>query len=547
MPFRFFTLLSTSSSWLVYQVPMADNRESVPFAASSSSSYHDASAVAADEGWVVEREQDARRPRASWARVAAGATAVVVVVALSSARSARRERAAAGSDTTTGSSALWWHKSSWYNNDDDDSASGADDASSTSASVSTSESDGGSSGSSGSSSSHKKSWWKKKHSGSANSTSSHNKTWVTGDDAADDAAAIETTPSPSVAATPKPSVGMADDDGDDDAELTDDAGLVVTDDDGGAAPVSKLANVIIVLADDMGWNDIGYNSVANITNQVRSSSLVLFPRHGTSWNEWRAGAPTPARPSRRASDVFHDYGYTPAAARRLAAAPCDDAPSYRCSLNPSPAHLRASRHAARAQVQTPNIDSLAAQGVTLSRYYTQVGRRARRASRRSADCEVVAVVAIVVVVVLHRLQSLFVRPPRHASNPRFVGDPLSRARARSVDGARHGLSWRDALGRGDDWLRGDATPRNLRRRRRQPRRQCDCTPSRAALLTGLYPIKTGMYHNSISQDSPWGLPTKFDLLPTYLADYGYKSYAIGKWDIGHYSWAHTPTKRGFNE
>ena len=39
--------------------------------------------------------------------------------------------------------------------------------------------------------------------------------------------------------------------------------------------------------------------------------------------------------------------------------------------------------------------------------------------------------------------------------------------------------------------------------------QFSCTPSRAALLTGLLPINTGMFHESISQTAGWGLPSGF--------------------------------------
>ena len=55
------------------------------------------------------------------------------------------------------------------------------------------------------------------------------------------------------------------------------------------------------------------------------------------------------------------------------------------------------------------------------------------------------------------------------------------------------------------------------------------------------------YHNSISQESPWGLGTSYVLLPSWLAARGYDTYMVGKWDVGHHTWAHTPNFRGFDE
>eukprot|EP00439_Symbiodinium_sp_Y106_P057473 s4184_g8.t1 len=71
-----------------------------------------------------------------------------------------------------------------------------------------------------------------------------------------------------------------------------------------------------------------------------------------------------------------------------------------------------------------------------------------------------------------------------------------------------------------------------------------CSPSRATFLTGRLPIHHGI--NSKLKFENMGLPLDEKLLPALLKEQGYKTHAIGKWHLGFYRAAYTPTFRGFD-
>ena len=76
--------------------------------------------------------------------------------------------------------------------------------------------------------------------------------------------------------------------------------------------------------------------------------------------------------------------------------------------------------------------------------------------------------------------------------------------------------------------------------------QPKCAPSRAALLSGRYPYRTGRQHESLPPQMPTGLSTRYQLLPELLARAGYTSHLVGKWHLGYCAWDYTPTRRGFH-
>jgi arylsulfatase A-like enzyme len=73
-----------------------------------------------------------------------------------------------------------------------------------------------------------------------------------------------------------------------------------------------------------------------------------------------------------------------------------------------------------------------------------------------------------------------------------------------------------------------------------------CTPTRAAIMTGRYPMRYGLQTAVIPQGHTYGLATDEWLLPQALKDAGYQTAIVGKWHLGHAERKFWPRQRGFD-
>lgn len=73
-----------------------------------------------------------------------------------------------------------------------------------------------------------------------------------------------------------------------------------------------------------------------------------------------------------------------------------------------------------------------------------------------------------------------------------------------------------------------------------------CSPTRAALMTGRYPMRHGLQVGVIRPTAKYGLPLEERTLAIALREAGYFTAIAGKWHLGSFDKAYWPQARGFD-
>jgi len=76
--------------------------------------------------------------------------------------------------------------------------------------------------------------------------------------------------------------------------------------------------------------------------------------------------------------------------------------------------------------------------------------------------------------------------------------------------------------------------------------QTVCSPTRAALMTGRYPMRYGLEQGVIRPGEQYGLPLEERTLAQALRESGYTTAITGKWHLGEFNPVYLPTRRGFD-